>query len=188
MKERALLNKFVQCAAAAGMTLALMGGIGAPAAAVTDPAARVAQGERGDRLQNLYQREKKVLASLVDRLAKADAVAAKTRSYIDEQAGLGKDVTELEAALTAYTGHTNTARLEIGKAKTLLDAHAGFDATENVIDGKAALATVKDAGKAERAADLPLKRAALELAKSVRDFRRDIRPTPGPGATPTRKP
>lgn len=177
-----------QGSAVAGLALTLLMSAVAPASATADPAAQISKGERGDRLQNLFQREKKVLTSLQDRLAKADAVEAKTRTFVAEQAALGKDVTELEAALAAYVGRTTTARTEIGKAKVLLDAHAGFDANGNVIDGKAALATVKDAGKAERAADLPLKRAALELTKAVRDFRRENGLMPTPGASPTRKP
>lgn len=137
--------------------------------ATTANAAELNQG--GAALENLLKREQIVLSNQQERLTLSDQVAATAQQWLTDLAAEGKDVTALQAALTAFQAGVAQARGSFDTAKQLLDAHTGFDANGQVTNAAQALKTVSEAGRAERQCHLTITQATLDFRAAVKAYR-----------------
>jgi uncharacterized lipoprotein YmbA len=125
----------------------------------------------GVRLENLLKREQIVLSNQQARLATTDQVIALAQDWITALKNEGKDTSALEAALGAYQSGVASARASFDAAKSILDAHAGFDAGGKVTNRAEALKTVVEAGRAERQFHLTITQATIDFRAAVRAYR-----------------
>jgi hypothetical protein len=135
----------------------------------TASAAELKQGGVG--LENLLKREQIVLNNQQERLTLSDQVATTAQQWITDLQAEGKDVSALQAALTAFQAGVAQARGSFDTARQLLDAHAGFDANGQVTEASLALKAVSDAGRAERQCHLTLTQATIDFRAAVRAYR-----------------
>ena len=119
------------------------------------------------RLQNLFKAEQKLQPAQGQRLDGTSKVISSTQQFIDKQAGLGRDTTDLVKALDAYKAAVASAGDLHQQAQVILDAHAGFDANGVVTDAAAARTTVTGAGRAQREFHLTMNMAAFDLRGRV---------------------
>lgn len=137
--------------------------------ATTVRAAELKQG--GVALENLLKREQILINNQQERLTLSDQVAATAQQWINDLQAEGKDVTALQAALSAFQAGIAQARGSFNTAKQLLDAHAGFDANGQVTNAAQALKTISEAGRAERQFHLTITPATIDFRVAVRAYR-----------------
>lgn len=133
----------------------------------TGAVARPAQNS-GDRLEKLYQREQKLLGTQAKQLDRANNLIARAQSRIDQLKGQGRDVSQLDAALSAFKTAVANAQGSYNTAKSALDAHAGFGPNGEVTDASLARSTLKTAGDAMRQFHQAEMRAIRDLQKAMR--------------------
>lgn len=138
--------------------------------------------DRGERLEQLFEREKDWLERQAGNLGKAEAVAEKLGGLIEKAKANGVDTGDLEAALASFESAIGSAKRSHEEAAAIIDAHAGFNGGGKVTDPDQALETVKSAGAALRQAAGTMKDAGQALREAVREWRQDHpRPQPGVG-------
>jgi len=148
------------------------------------------QGLRPPRLERIYRRELRVLAAQANRLERVGSLTDRAEELIERLKERGINTQALETALTDFKAALPAAVSANARAKSTLDAHAGFDANGKVTDAAAARETVKSAGKDLREAHKTIQDAFRDLQRTLRTFRHDNRnpqpqPSPGaPGVTP----
>lgn len=135
----------------------------------TASAAELKQG--GAALENLLKREQILLNNQQERLTLSDQAAATAQRWISDLQAEGKDVTALQAALSAFQTGLAQARGSFDTAKQLLAAHAGFDANGQVTNAAQALKTISEAGRAERQFHLTITQATIDFRTAVRAYR-----------------
>lgn len=138
--------------------------------------------DRGERLEQVFEREQDWLKRQAANLGKADAVADRLGELIEKAKANGVDTGDLEAALASFESAIGEAQRSHDEAAAILDAHAGFNGGGKVTDPDQALETVKSAGAALRQAAGTMKDAGQALREAVRAWRQDHpRPQPAEG-------
>ena len=102
------------------------------------------------RLERAFARETKIVNKAGKLYEQFDKGFPKLQKRLDKAKEKGKDVSAAQTALDAVKKALTDARPLYNQAKSLVDAHTGFDASGKVTDPAAALETVKslrDAGK-----------------------------------------
>ena len=166
----------VVCAAVAGAVVA-----GVPAAQAAAP------GKAGvgadTRLEFQLQRLQLVLQGQGLRLDMSRTIITQTQTWIDALKAEGKDTSALQSALDAFSGQVQAMQAAHDKAKSILDAKAGFDAGGKVVDADQARQTVKDARQAMKEAHQSIKSASDAFRDAVKAFRQANKPQnpPKPG-------
>ncbi len=127
------------------------------------------------RLEQLYQRELKLLEGQAQRLERMEERSVGYQEKIDEFVAEGRDVTALEKALDKFNSRLKEVRDLHGEAGQILATHAGFDQDGKVTDARQAAETLKDAGKLMRRVHRELDLMPRWLAKALREFLRDNR-------------
>jgi len=175
-------------AASVAMVIALVGTafVAAPAvpafAEEGAPPAPERSRDRGERLEQAFEREQDWLERQAGNLDKAEAVAEKLGGLIEKAKANGVDTGDLETALAAFEASIAQARQAHDEAAAIIDAHAGFNGGGKVTDAAQALETVKSAGAALREAAGTMKDAGQALREAVRAWRQaHPRPQPGEG-------
>ena len=137
---------------------------------------------KNPRLERVFARENKVLKRVGKLYEQFDAGFPKLQARIDKAKSNGVDVTAVQAALDAVKKALGDARPLYNQAKTIADAHNGFDASGKVTDPAAALETVKslhETGKQFKDAMDGTVKALHEAIKALRESRRTPTPVPG---------
>lgn len=124
--------------------------------------------DTGERLERLYQHEQKLLAAEQKRLERLNDLISRAQGRIDALKDRGRDVSRLQAALSAFKTAVANARGDFDTAKGALDAHSGFGPNGEVTDASQARSTLKTAGDAMRRFHQALKGAVAELQKALR--------------------
>ena len=141
------------------------------AKAAQDPSSTpAAQSTPADqRLERLFKAENVALTRLENRLSQGQKLAARVQEFINTHQD--KDVSQLQKALDKFNANLQQADGDLNHAKSVLTAHAGFDAGGKVTDRQQALATVRDAGKDLRSARRLMVQGVRELRNAIRNLR-----------------
>ena len=129
------------------------------------------EGKDGKYLEKMLQGERERLSKQQAYLDKAGEFATKAQGRIDELKAKGKDTSALEAALAAFKQGIAAAQAAHDRARSILDAHAGFDRDGHVTDRDQAKQTLKDARQALKDAQEALRQAEMGLRKALKDYR-----------------
>ncbi|MCL4530895.1 MAG: hypothetical protein M1282_15980 [Chloroflexi bacterium] len=129
-----------------------------------------------DRLQRAFSREQTIYGKLGKLLNNAGTRISKFQNLINKAKTNGKDVSNLQSALDAFSSAVTQAQSIYNDAQSLIASHPGFDASGNVTDQTTALQTVRDLrGKLReiRQTVLPPFRA---LRQEIRAYREENSP------------
>lgn len=144
-----------------------------------------------DRESGLYKRAATAIRENQIHIDFANKIVAKTQEWIDELKGKGKDVTALQAALTAFKAQIAVAQAANDEAKKSLQTHAGFDSNGQVTDRDQARQTVLKIAKDLRDVKKALDKATFDFRRAVTEARQDLKgdstkvpTTPTPASTP----
>jgi hypothetical protein len=143
---------------------------------------------REDFLAKSFQREKDALAKQQENLDKTAQAVTKAQDLINKAKGEGKDVAALESALALFNTQIANAKSLHETAASVLNTHAGFDASGTVTDAQAARQTVMDARQSIRDAHRVLAQSVRDLHQAVRAWRKGHKPDAGaaaPESTPS---
>jgi hypothetical protein len=141
-------------------------------AAALPVAPAFAQGENppreitNEQLEKVWAHQLKLYERLGRVFEDTDTLLTKAQELIDKAAAAGKDTSNLQSALNAFSDAVQRSRVSYNEIKTLITTHAGFDADGRVTDATQAGASVQavraklqelkismnDTGKALRAA------------------------------------
>ena len=122
------------------------------------------------RLENLLKREQIILNNQQQRMSLSNQVVTAAQTWISNLQGRGKDVSALQSALAAFQSGLSQAQGSFNTAQSTLNTHAGFDANGKVTDAAQALATLTQAGRAERQFHLTITQATLDFRQAVRQY------------------
>ncbi len=148
-----------------------------------DPPAPERSRDRGELLEQAFEREKDWLARQSDNLAKAGGAGDKLGELIEKAKDRGLDTADLEAALAQFQAGLASAQASHDEAAAIIDAHAGLYGGGMVTVPDQARETVKSAGAALREAMQMLKGAGQGLRDAVRAWR-EAHPRPVPTVEP----
>jgi len=172
-----LVVSVVICAVVAGATMPA----GIPAAQAAAPG-KAGLGQN-TRLEFQLQRLQLALQGQQLRLDMSRTIITQSQAWIDALKADGKDTSALQSALDAFSGQVQATQSTHDKAKSVLDAKAGFDASGKVVDADQARQTVKDARQAMKDAHEIIRDASDAFRDAVRAFRQankpKVPPTPG---------
>jgi hypothetical protein len=127
-------------------------------------------------LDRMYERLRKAVQWQADYLAIADKLAARTREWIDDQSSKGKDTSELEEALQAFSAGLSEAKALHEEAVAVLDKGEGFDVDGLVVDRMKAFETMMKVARALGDAQRALWTGMMELRGSTGEWRHLHRP------------
>jgi len=96
-----------------------------------------------ERLEKIWARQLQAYEKIGKAFADIDAHIAKFQERIDKAAENGKDVTALQAALDAYETALKAAQPTYAGIASIVETHAGFDASGKVTDAEQARSTVE---------------------------------------------
>lgn len=148
-----------------------------PAPPAATPAPSLDPAQAAERLQKAFARQQKI----VERLGHADEFLARVEKLVEKAAENGKDVSAIQAALTALKAALPAAQPNLDQAAEILAAHSGFDASGKVTDLAAARETVHSAGQALQAYRAEVKDEFQALKAAIQAFREaNPRPTRTP--------
>ena len=124
----------------------------------------------------------------LDRIGKlydnADQGFPQLQNLLDKAKQRGLDVSQIESALDTLKTALTNARPAYDQAKSLHDAHNGFDANGKVTDPSAARDTIKGVHDALSQFRTDMDGAGKALREAIKAFRQaNPRPTPAPTST-----
>ncbi len=128
-----------------------------------------------DRETGLYKRAVTAIRENQIHIDFANKIVTKTQEWIDELKGKGKDVTALQAALTAFKAQIAIAQAANDEAKASLQTHAGFDNDGQVTDRDQARQTVLKIAKDLRDVKKALDKATFDFRRAVTEARQALK-------------
>jgi len=134
------------------------------------------------RLENLFDREKSALARQAENILRMDRLTEKAQERIDALKAKGKDVSSLEAALTAFENDLVEINSSHAVAARLIAAHAGFAENGKVTD----IETAKDTVQKVHDALMTTRQMMVDAGRAIRQAIREYRGTNAP--VPTTQP
>ena len=132
----------------------------------------------GERLERTWARVQRIYEQLGLFFDKADDRIARAQALIDRAKANGKDVTELQAALDAFSAAVKQARPIYESGKGIMASHQGFDDSGAVADMVKALETVRDMASKLREIRQIVRPTLRGLREAVREFRQSNWPVP----------
>ncbi len=96
-----------------------------------------------EKLEKAWARQLQIYERIGKAFVDTDAKLAKFQERIDKAAENGKDVTELQAALDAYSAALKSAQPMYESMAGIVNTHAGFDAEGKVTDAEQAKSTLE---------------------------------------------
>lgn len=152
--------------------LALTAVLAIPASSVF--AADTTQDRDYPRVEFYLERERQLNDNIDTRIGFARDTATQLQSFIDQMNELGYDTGVLVQALADFNAGIETAQGHNNSARSILDAHAGFDDAGKVTNLSEALTTLRDGGYALIDANYALNDATRDLTATVRDYLREF--------------
>jgi hypothetical protein len=137
------------------------------------------------RLENVYQREQKVLANQGKIINQLDTITTKAQTVITALKNRGLDTSTLEQALTSFQGQIVTGQTYYNNANSVLTTHSGFDTNGIVIDPVQAKTTLQSAHQDFVSFRQTLQSALKNMRQTIKDFRQANRPYKQNPATPS---
>jgi hypothetical protein len=129
------------------------------------------QGGVDDALKKAYTAEQNWLGKQQAAIDKANQVVAEVQKVIDAAASHGKDVSSLQAAVTAFNGAMLSVNSNHQNAANILTTHNGFDGSGAIVGWQAARQTVMDARRALGEAHMTLTKATWDLRDAIRNWK-----------------
>jgi len=138
-----------------------------------------------DRLQKAWAREQTVYARIGKILDSANTMISKIQTRLNAAKAKGKDVSAVQTALDAFSAAVNNVQPIYADLQTIVQTHAGFDASGNVTDQTQALQTVQDfRSKADAIRQAGVQEAGKALREAIKAFRQANQPaTPTPSSS-----
>jgi hypothetical protein len=138
-----------------------------------------------DRLQAAWAKEQTVYARIGKLLDRANTVISKIQARLVKEQAKGKDVSAVQTALTAFSTAIKNVQPIYAQMQTIIQTHAGFDASGNVTDPTQARQTVQDFhAQVTQFRQLGLKAARQALHDALQAFRQSNQPvTPTPSSS-----
>jgi hypothetical protein len=176
---------FKKLAVVAG-TVVVLAGLAVSGVAMAAPGGPGGPGGQGGNAspETMLKRLQDALEHQANRLERADNIIARSEEWIAEQKAEGEDVSDLEAALSAFKNAVVQAYDYHDEAAGLLSSPAGFDSTGKVTDETAARETLRNARIALRGAHLSLEKGVADFRLEVYEWRKAHQPeeveTPSP--------
>ena len=129
-------------------------------------------------LEKAYAKLNEWLAQQEANLGKADTAAGKVQELITKASANGRDVSDLEAALSSFNSRIAAAKVDHQSAAAVLGSHAGFDGSGKVTDRAAARQTLQDGRNSLDSAKDKLVAASEQLKDALRKWRQAQQPKP----------
>ena len=141
-----------------------------------------------DRLQKAWAKEQTIYARIGKILDSANTMISKIQTRLNDAKSKGKDVSAVQTALDAFSTAVNNVQPIYADLQTIVQSHAGFDASGNVTDPTQALQTVQDfRSKAETIRQAGVREAGKALREAMQAFRQANQPnhpaTPAPSSS-----
>jgi hypothetical protein len=126
--------------------------------------------------EDMLKRAQDALEHQANRLERADSIITKSEEWIAEQKAAGEDVSDLEAALSAFKNAVADAHDYHAEAASLLSNPAGFDSSGKVTDETRARETLRNVRIAMMGAHLSLEKGAADFRLAVYEWRKVHQP------------
>lgn len=169
-------RKFLTTALIAAFGLGVVPLSNVHALAAADPGNPPNADQTVDRLARAWAREQAIYNRLGTFLGNADGRLANAQDLIHKAGANGRDISEIQAALDAFSEAIRQVQPIYDSAGTIVTAHQGFDENGKVVDQTQALQTVKDLGGDLRGIRQPLVGSGKAFREALRAFRKANRP------------
>ena len=133
-----------------------------------------------NRLQRIFSREQTIFGKLGKLFDNASTRISKLQDRINKAKANGKDVSDLQSALDAFSSAVTQAQSIYNDAQSLINSHPGFDASGNIVDQATALQTVKDLHSKLK----DIRQTVMPPLKALRQAIRAYREANSPNVTP----
>lgn len=158
----------------------------AHAAGLNDPTTPPASTQQtSTRLQTAWSGVQKVYQKQGDLLTKDANLGPKAQALIDKVNAKGWDTSAVQTALTAFESAVQNAKSIHDGGASIITAHAGFDASGNVVDQTQAKATVQSLRQVNQYTRSALNGTGKALIAAIKALRQDHKPTPTATPAPT---
>ena len=166
------------------MLLAVPAAIVSAATPTPTPSQPAGQGKATPaNLAAAYQKELQALKTQDANLTKVDTLVGKMDTFITNLKDKGRDIEILQTVLNQFKQDVTTATGFHNSATQILNTHAGFDTSGNVVDQAQALTTVLSARDKLVEARITLKGGIADVRDAIKFYRNGK--TSNPQATPT---
>jgi len=160
--------------------------LGAHAAGLNDQTTPPAPTQQtSTRLQAAWSRVQKTYQTQGAMLTKAASQVSKAQALIDKANEKGWDTSAVQAALTAFQSALQTAQSVHDGGASIISAHAGFDASGNVVDPTQAKATIQALRQVNQNTRSAMDGTGKALIAAIKALRQDHRPTTPATPAPT---
>jgi flagellar basal body rod protein FlgB len=122
------------------------------------------------RLETIYTNTQVIFEGQTNRFSVANQIATDAQKFIDIQQAIGKDTSDLDAALANYNAAIASAQTAHDQAQSILNTHAGFSADGYVADQEQAIQTLHSARTYMRQAHNLIASSGRELNATLRAF------------------
>lgn len=175
-----IFKKTILLALVAALAAASLPFVGVSAAGTEDPTPP--QGPvTNEKLEQVWARQQQTYERLGKGFERSDQFVDKAQSLIDRAKANGRDVSGLQAALTAFEAAVKQARPVYEGGKGILNSHQGFDANGKVTDPEKAKATVQAMGDKLKEIKTAMDGTGKALRDAIKAFREaNPRPTKTP--------
>lgn len=175
-----IFKKTILLALVAALAAASLPFVGVSAAGTEDPTPP--QGPvTNEKLEQVWARQQQTYERLGKGFERSDQFVDKAQSLIDRAKANGRDVSGLQAALTAFEAAVKQARPIYEGGKGILNSHQGFDANGKVTDPEKAKATVQAMGDKLKEIKTAMDGTGKALRDAIKAFREaNPRPTKTP--------
>jgi hypothetical protein len=138
------------------------------------------------KLASDYQKELQALKTQDANLTKVDTLVGKADTFLTGLKDKGRDVEILQTILNQFKQDVTTATGFHNTATQILNTHAGFDSSGNVVDQAQALTTVLSARNKLVEARLTLKGGIVDIRAAIQYYRggKKTNPQVTPTVTP----
>lgn len=169
-----VFKKIILAVSAAALVFAAFPVTSAYAADDTLPATGEVSNEK---LEKMWARQLQAYEKIGKTFEDTDAHIAKFQQRIDKAAENGKDVTDLQAALDAYSVALKAAQPKYTSMAGIVNTHAGFDADGKVTDAEQAKSTVQQMRTSMQELKSTMGGTFKALREALKAFREANKPT-----------
>ena len=135
-----------------------------------------------EKLEQVWARQQSAYEKIGNGFDRADDFTAKAQQLIDRAKENGKDVSAVQAALTAFEAAIKQAHPVYESGKGIVNSHQGFDWNGKVTDPEKAKETVKAMGGKLKEIKSAMNGTGKALREAIKAFREA---NPRPVKTPT---